>query len=308
VQAAGAATIQALVAKPTDAATNHRKARCRDQAALIFFRPESRSMAKLQFRTFPASSVLQGVVKELWVLEDDGGLAAGLPKPFVEVVVSLSGVHWWRAQRTSREHRFVDGWVTPVQDGPRYARSTGKRRLIGARLEPWAAQAAFGPLVTGNGTPPQRLSSLIGNEAAKLQRRLKTAASDAARAALFCAWLEARLALHGQTPPTDIDAPAAASAQGLADIEGVSARTFRRRFSRDAGIPPKRWLMLRRIDSVLRDPALWAPDESLAAIALDHGYADRSHMTREIKRFAGVSPTRLRARPRHGPPHLVPGD
>ncbi len=103
----------------------------------------------------PPAAITQGVF-ELWQLEDDGRLHAGLPKPYVEVVVSLSGVHWWRPALEGAEHLYCDAWVTPIQSGSRYARAVGRGHLIGARLEPWAALALLGPLPPGDGTPPPR--------------------------------------------------------------------------------------------------------------------------------------------------------
>jgi AraC-like DNA-binding protein len=36
-----------------------------------------------------------------------------------------------------------------------------------------------------------------------------------------------------------------------------------------------------------------APRPSSAALAAHHGYADQSHLIREVQHLAGVSPTRL---------------
>jgi AraC-like DNA-binding protein len=40
-----------------------------------------------------------------------------------------------------------------------------------------------------------------------------------------------------------------------------------------------------------------AGDVPLAALAADHGYADQAHMTRDLRRWFGASPSRLRAMP-----------
>lgn len=265
-------------------------------------------MTDLRFVTSPPPPDLPASVRELWLLDDDGGFHAGLPKPYVEIVISLSGIHWWRAAPAAEEFRYAEAWVTPVQDRARYARAAGRRRLIGARLEPWAAIALFGPLPPGDGTPPPFLSDFIGREAGRLRRRLIEAQSDAERCDRFGAWLSGLMPLR-DAPGLSVSESAGTltGANALARSIEVSPRTLRRRFAGQAGIAPKRWLRLKRIDSVLRDPALLDPGVSLAAVAAEHGYADQAHMTRDVLRLTGVTPAQLRRRTRAGPPHLLPG-
>ena len=263
-------------------------------------------MAALRFLTRAPTGALGGAVRELWLLDDDGGSAAGLPKPFVELVVSLSGVHWWRALPGAREHRYLHGWVTPIQHGPRYARAIGRRRLIGARLQPWAAGALFGRLPAGTGAPPPTLGRLIGGEARRLRRRLIDARDDDDRFIVLGAWLEGRLASFAATASTPSAPSDRASAGALAAALDTSPRTLRRRFARDIGVAPKNWLRLHRFDAVLRDPALGDERRTFADLAHGHGYADQAHFTRDMAALAGARPRDLRRRPAGGPPHFVP--
>lgn len=264
-------------------------------------------MSDIRFITCHPPASVEGSVRELWLLEDEGRLHTGLPKPYVEVVVNLGGVHWWRNTADGHEHRYDEPWVTPIQQAPRHARSDGARILMGARLEPWAAQALFGPLPLGDGQPPPHLASFIGKSAALgLQRRLRAAPNDAARFDIFGRWLGAQDALRSKAAPllTCQDA----RADTLAAAQATTPRTLRRRVAAATGMAPKRWLTLARIDRVLRDPALAEAGEPLAAIAHDHGYADQAHFTREVVRITGTTPGRLRRRPPGSPPHMLPED
>lgn len=262
-------------------------------------------MSDASFSTRPAPPALAGTVRELWMLDDDGAFSAGLPKPYVELVISLSGIHWWRAAPDAPEFRYVDGWVTPIQDGPRYARAIGRRRLIGARLEPWAAIRLFGVLPPGDGTPPPRLDQFLGTGAAELRARLVCAPSDAECFERLAGWLAAQAALHH--PDRQMAALARdGTVTALARVLRLAPRSLRRRFARVAGLAPKNWLKLHRLDAVLRDPALADTEQTLVGVALDHGYADQAHFSREIARLTGATPTMLRRRPRHLPPHFLP--
>jgi transcriptional regulator GlxA family with amidase domain len=93
---------------------------------------------------------------------------------------------------------------------------------------------------------------------------------------------------------------------GIAAAMRVSPRALRRRFASAAGVAPKRWLRLSRLDGVLRDPALADPRQSLARLAAEHGYADQAHLAREVARFTGATPSALRTRAAGLPPHLLP--
>jgi AraC-like DNA-binding protein len=267
---------------------------------------DDRRMSKPRFLTSTAPAELSAAVRELWIFEDEGRLSAGVPKPYVEIVVSLSGTHWWRASRGGSEYRYVDAWVTPVQDGPRYARSTGRRHLIGARLEPWAAVSLFGLLPRGDGTPPPRLETLIGSSGRRLRAALRGAADDGERFSCLAQWLMSQPALRGAArfglAPSDCGANAAL----LAGVFDRSPRTLRRRFAMYAGISPKQWLTLRRLDAVLRDEALSNPETTLSDLAQSHGYADHAHFGRELKRLTGTTPSALRRRASGLPPHLTP--
>lgn len=88
----------------------------------------------VEFTTHLPLPTLSDHMLEMWLLADDGAPQVGLPKPFVEIVISLEGKHFWKASEEGGEYEYTVGWVTPVQDGPRHARAVGNRKLIGARL------------------------------------------------------------------------------------------------------------------------------------------------------------------------------
>lgn len=81
---------------------------------------------------------------------------------------------------------------------------------------------------------------------------------------------------------------------GTAKQHGVSERTLHRHFRR-RGLPSARfWHQLgraRRAVQALPNPV------ALTEIALDHGYCDQAHMTRDLVRWFGKTPTQLRETP-----------
>lgn len=78
----------------------------------------------------------------------------------------------------------------------------------------------------------------------------------------------------------------------LARQLGVSDRHLRRLMVGETGISPRHFVRIQRFHALLRTSDL-APRPSWAALAAHHGYADQSHLIREVQDLAGVTPTRL---------------
>lgn len=87
------------------------------------------------------------------------------------------------------------------------------------------------------------------------------------------------------------EAPALATAQRRL---GVSERSLERLLSRSTQRGPLLWRNLARARRCAR--AL-AGEEPLADLAAAHGYADQAHLTRDLRRWFGATPTALRAMP-----------
>lgn len=87
----------------------------------------------------------------------------------------------------------------------------------------------------------------------------------------------------------------------IADIArelGTSARTLQRRFGAAVGLTPKEFASVRRGRGALKRMVFGAgPDvEGWSGIALDAGFADQSHMAREVARLTRYSPRALHSR------------
>ena len=86
--------------------------------------------------------------------------------------------------------------------------------------------------------------------------------------------------------------PAAASLSGVARELDLHPVYVTRMFKRHTGRTLHRYLRELRLHRATQD--LLADQEALAALADRHGFADQSHLTRELRRETGWSPGRLR--------------
>jgi AraC-like DNA-binding protein len=80
----------------------------------------------------------------------------------------------------------------------------------------------------------------------------------------------------------------------LAGRLGVSDRHLRRLMVDATGISPRHFARIQRFHALLRSADL-APRPAWAALAAHHGYADQSHLIREVQDLAGTTPARLHA-------------
>jgi len=85
------------------------------------------------------------------------------------------------------------------------------------------------------------------------------------------------------------------SIQELADEVGWSQRHFIRSFHRELGLTPHKLARITRFNAAL--PDLRGGRDGGANLAAKHGYADQSHLIREVREFTGATPTSL---PRSG--------
>jgi len=76
----------------------------------------------------------------------------------------------------------------------------------------------------------------------------------------------------------------------------ITYRTLERLFNNRVGLSPKEFISLIRFKNAMGKilkKSFGNLDESLMSIAFDAGYYDHAHLTREIKRFTGFTPSEI---------------
>ena len=95
---------------------------------------------------------------------------------------------------------------------------------------------------------------------------------------------------------------ATSSVDETAHALGLSSRYLRRLLLEHTGLGPKEHQRIRRLRRFLDD------DMRLADAAVAAGYADQSHLSREVSRLCGLPPAALRAEtPTSAPTPMPPG-
>lgn len=184
---------------------------------------------------------------------------------------------------------------------PRDVRGGGQGiEILQLRLSPTLAYAVLGASAESSGTVVG-LEDLWGCDATRIQERLCAAATWEQRFAIA----EAALARRHETG-WQVDREVASAwkqmtsqrgqvrVDALAAEVGWSRKRLWSRFRSQIGLTPKRAARLVRFDYATR--RLVAGD-SAAAVAVESGYVDQSHLHRDIMAFAGMTPATVAVAP-----------
>ncbi len=258
---------------------------------------------------------LAGKVIMVWSLRGTPLAAAtGVPKPYAEFCISLSGVHHW--SDGGGETIYADGWLTPLQSGPRFVRSEGGYHIVAVRLHPAAAVTLCGASALAPDARPIPLEALLGSQLRALHERMLHARDEHSRMSVLenaVAGLLAAAPEPLRLPGATTLARAAWRVDALGDHFDLSPRALRYRMQGLTGVSPKYWVRLMRLDTLLKDRRFVSGEDSLSAIAARYGFADQAHMNLEFRRLAHVAPGAYRQSrialddsARRGAPNLVP--
>jgi AraC-like DNA-binding protein len=175
----------------------------------------------------------------------------------------------------------------------------GQRTYVGVRFRPGAATGFLRAPADALLDRRVPLVDLWGHSAEELAQTLALAPLEAAPA-MFLRALERRLGQVEVPPPDPLVQAAVRQAidglmrpdpiEDLAQSLDVSARTLRRRCTEALGYGPRTFQRILRFRRALR---LAATTSGLADLAMEAGYADQSHLSREMRRLAGATPGQL---------------
>jgi len=263
---------------------------------------------------------LRPFIQRLWLSDSDASSAPGhscrehvLPTGSMHVVLRLDDepVRVW--SDSGQELELGTAVIGGIRSSY-YVKDARPVRSIGAQLHAAASLPLLGIPADELAERHTRLDDVWGAATASLRARLQEARSPEAALACFEAALQARLPRLRAVHPAI--AHALARFDGLADFSlrgrpnprnsvgyivadtGLSHRRFLTLFQQAVGLAPKRYCRVLRFQRAIAGVAAGEP---LGAVAIDAGYSDQAHLTREVRAFSGLTPTAFRAAA------LVPG-
>ncbi|MEV7279925.1 helix-turn-helix domain-containing protein [Streptomyces sp. NPDC093111] len=173
---------------------------------------------------------------------------------------------------------------------------------VQVRLSPVIARAVLGAsLAELDGAAVVPLDRLWGREASRIRERLGDLASWQDR----FAWTQALLARRYEAgPPVDPEVAWAwrriVGSRGLTRVDALAAevgwsrKRLWSRFGGQLGLPPKQAVKLVRFDHAAHR---LVAGEAAARVAAETGYADQSHLHRDVMTFTGATPATVAREP-----------
>jgi len=222
---------------------------------------------------------------------------AMIAHPSVTLIVDLSeaGGIVYDAHGRHQRGSFVAGLL------PGQLRAGGWRgECLQIRLSPVVAAAVLGASTELTGTVAA-LEDVWGRDAGQAEHRLRAATSWDERFTIAADVLARRLGARPSVDPEvaytwrrTLTSRGRMRVDGLADEVGWSRKRLWARFRSQLGITPKRAAQLVRFDHTAH---LLAAGHPAASVAAEGGYVDQSHLHREVKAIAGVTPTAVATAP-----------
>lgn len=244
---------------------------------------------------------LAAIVHTIWFSAHEGSphpRERMLPTGCVDIVVPLLQRDVLRYEREDdTDVRRLPGAVVQGPHDRFCVRGTeGPSRAVGVHFRAGGAAALFGGALPALCNRTELLEDLWGRSVRRLHGELLQAPTPAATLQVMERHLLRRLR---DASPVDagvaaaLDAFAREPSRSLVEpvqrASGCTPAQFIRRFQQTVGLTPKRYARVLRFDALL-STLVRTSERDWAQIAPAAGYFDQSHLIREFRRIAGVTP------------------
>ncbi len=253
----------------------------------------------LEYAEYHPVGPLATRVRCIWALrapaEANSAFEPVFPDGCMELVFNLAD-QFERAEdaRVVRQERTL---LVGQLLGPIRVRPTGATDIVGVRFQPWGLRG-IGPF-----QPGEMIERTVHGEvlAPALPSSVSAALAEVVDLGERCRFLSRMLA-GGLLPELRNSPPLAlvALAEGTirsvsaaADAAGISPRHLERLSDQWIGLPPYELIRLARFQRAL-SRLQRHHGHSLTRIALESGFSDQAHFSRDFGRFAGVTPSAFR--------------
>jgi AraC-like DNA-binding protein len=226
------------------------------------------------------------------------GLHRGVPSRHMTFIVSIGAPIDVAAQTNRRQapasYRCT---ISGLQETHALIADPGEQEGVAIELTPLGARVLFGMPARELWDTSLELADVVGSVGDELWERLQAPGPWDERFAA-CDDVLTRLAVHDPAAAElDVCWRLLAASHGTVSIATLAAETgysrqhLTRRFRAEFGLSPKRAARVMRFERARR--LLATPGATVGQVAARCGYADQSHLTRDVAAFAGCTPTEL---------------
>jgi AraC-like DNA-binding protein len=223
-----------------------------------------------------------------------------LPISAIVVIIELGPpISVYRSGSETLSARYEGGFVAGLTERFTLTEHTGYQAGIELRLTPLGARTIFGLPLSALAESVVQLREILPRAHRSLSDRLDSCADWHGRFAIVQALLLERI--HNGRPACKRTQWALAQIQAadgqvaveaLAQQLGCSRKHLAALFHDGVGFTPKAYAGIVRFERLVEQVKLGG-EHGWAAAAARFGYADQAHLTREVKRYSGLTPREL---------------
>lgn len=254
-------------------------------------------------QALPAPGLRAFVREYMGYVDQASGVVRRRELPIADTVIVINLGARWRLLDPSDGRLFSEhnSFAAGVSGQFALVEGTGSAHCFHMNLTPLGGYRFFGMPMRHLAAKSFELDDLLDRNVLELRERLFEARDWAECFALLDDFVARRVErarpMHREIAwaVRELERTAGAVRIGqLAEQIGCSRKHLGERFLEQVGTPAKQLAQLMRFNHAvqrLRVLDADAPERQLAAVALDCGYADHAHLSREFKRFSGWSPS-----------------
>lgn len=232
------------------------------------------------YREYTLHPSLANHSKCLWILERDfeplNGSVDVLPDSYIEVIFNFG------SRCTINNQPLPACYAANLLDKPFRLSTTGLLKTIGIRFFAWGFSSLTGIELQ---MPFQPLDSNWQHLGAQLENADDATAVTIIHDHLMKCAASSKLQTDHNPAQMLFDRKGGITIAELAHHYHLSRRQLERKFRESVGISPKTLARRMRFEQV-RDRLCGEPEVDFSSLALDYGFTDQSHLSREFKLFS----------------------
>ena len=234
-----------------------------------------------------------------------------LPTGTMLLVVNMAErkFRWWDGHAVATAHARRGAMLLGASAGPFVVGGAERVTVALVSFRPGGSYPFFEAPGSAIGEPGVELEALWGRDGAALRERLLEASTVEAALSTLDAMLVARAARPLVADPAVVTAAAmlgrGTAVAKVADRLGWTGRTLLRRFSEQAGLTPKRFARVRRLQRLLAGIPV-DREVDWARAAVECGYFDQAHLINDFRMLTGLTPGAYRPQAGCRNHHLLP--
>jgi AraC-like DNA-binding protein len=248
----------------------------------------------------PQDKILQRFIQYFWIVKHESKISAFMnptlhPEHFFDLVLNFGDAQKWKSQDAdfivNRSH------LIGIRDKPFVIEQLGKVDFFAIRFKPNGLYPFLKFPLSEIILKPFDLNDIIGSLTDKFENEIYNLHNDEAKFIKMEELLINEISFnHANNAFVDYSLMNIHQSKGVIKVTeicnqlNINDKYLQRKFSEYIGVSPKYYIQIIRFNNAIKSLSK-SNKPDLIRVALENGYYDHAHFTKEFKKFAGLTPT-----------------